>query len=263
MLLKQLRITCHMILRMDAAFRILNSTGTVLASYGEKLIELGKNATDAIIKFCGGKGQIEYDDTDDCLQLTADNVRLKGTEMASLYSNYTDGNGIFRNGAVHASPGNVQVTAGGGSDNSNIHVNPTNIQMSTKNYYLSGTINDSDNGGEYISVQAGSSGIWEYRKYADGYVEMWGQYYISNLECTTALGSMYRTAVFQPPSFPFTIFYSNLTASYESDGYGAMLWATTITDDEEPPSYYLIRPVSGTIQSGYINFHIRGYWQDR
>lgn len=245
----------------NTAFNILNVAGTVLASYGEKLIELGRNATDAVIKLCGGKGQIEYDSDEDYLQLTADNVRLKGTEVASLYSNYTDSNGIFRNGAVHASPGNVQITAGGGSDNSNVHVNPTNIQMSTDNFYLSGVMNDSDNGGKYVSVTEGNSGIWTYRKYSNGDVELWGTYWVTDMACTTALGSMYRTLVFYPDSFPFTVYDANLTASYESDGYGAMLWATTRTTTTNPPNYYLIRPVSGTITYGLINFHVYGKWK--
>lgn len=245
----------------SAAFNILNAAGTILASYGEKLIELGKNATDAIIKFCGGKGQIEYDSDDDYLQLTADNVRLKGTEMASLYSNYTDSYGIFRNGAVHAAPGEVQITAGGGSDNSNVHVNPTNIHMTTENFYISGVMNDSDNGGIYVSATEGNSGIWTYRKYSNGDVELWGTYWITDLACTTTLGSMYCTIVFVPDQFPFAVYDANLTASYESSGYGAMLWATTSTTNYYPPNYYLIRPVSGTITSGKINFHVYGKWK--
>ena len=245
----------------NAAFRILNSAGTVLASYGEKLIELGRNATDAIIKFCGGKGQIEYDANDDCLQLSADNVRLKGTEMASLYSNYADSNGIFRNGAVHASPGNVRLTAGGGSDNSNVQVNPTNIHMSTDNYYISGVMNDSDNGGTYVSVTEGNSGIWTYRKYSNGDVELWGTYYITDMDCIHALGSLYRTLVFEPDGFPFAVYSPHLTASYETEGYGAILWATTNTTSYYPPHYYLLRPISGTITYGQINFHVHGKWK--
>ena len=42
----------------SSAFNILNSAGTVLASYGAKLIELGKNATDAVISLCNGAGTI-------------------------------------------------------------------------------------------------------------------------------------------------------------------------------------------------------------
>ena len=243
----------------NAAFRILSSAGTVLASYGEKLIELGKNATDAVIKLCGGKGQIEYT-PDYILQISGDSVRVKGVEEASLYANYTDSQGIFRNGAVHASPGQVLVTAGGGDQNSNVVVNPTNIQLATKNFYISGTLNDSENGGEFISVSKGTSGIWKYSKWSDGRVELEGVYTISNLACTTALGTWYRTAVFTPNAFPFTVTNPRLVANYESDGYGAMLWATTTTTTSKPPSYYLIRPTSATIASGKIIFHVTGTW---
>jgi hypothetical protein len=243
----------------SAAFNILSAAGATLASYGEKLIELGKNATDAVIMFCGGKGRIEY--SEDYLQLAADSVRLKGTEVASLYSNYTDSNGTFRNGAVHAAPADVHLTAGGGGDDSNIHVKPTNIQMTTDNFYLTGVMNDSGNGGTYVSFTKGTSGIWTYKKYANGDLEMWGSYAISNMECKEVMGGMYRTAVFSPTAFPFTVYNPNVTASYESDGYGAFLWATTTATTAKPPNFYLVRPTSTTIASGKINFHVLGKWK--
>jgi hypothetical protein len=243
----------------NAAFNILSAAGATLASYGEKLIELGKNATDAVIKFCGGKGQIEY--AEDYLQLSADSVRLKGKEVASLYSNYTDSNGVFRNGAVHAAPGEVNAVAGGDGSNSSVNVKPASIQMTTTNFYLSGAMNDSKNGGTYVSVTTGTSGIWTYKKYANGDLEMWGLYAISNMECTNAMGGMYRTAVFSPPAFPFTVYNPNVVASYESEGYGAFLWATTKATTAKPPNYYLVRPTSTTIANGVINFHVLGKWK--
>lgn len=245
----------------NAAFRILNSTGTVLASYGDKLVELGRNATDAVIKLCGGKGTIEYT-SDYILQLSADSIRLKGVEEASLYANYTDSDGVFRNGAVHAAPGQVTVTAGGGSSNSTVAVNPTSIQMTTTNFNLSGTVNDSKNGGTYVAFTKGTSGIWTYKKYANGDLEMWGSYSVSNIACTEAMGNMYRTAVFSPSAFPFTVYNPNVVSSYESDGYGAFLWATTKATTAKPPNYYLVRPTSTTISSGVINFHVLGKWKN-
>lgn len=245
----------------NAAFRILSSAGMVLASYGEKLIELGRNATDAVIKFCGGKGQIEYDSTEDYLQLSADNVRLKGKEVASIYSNYTDSQGNFRNGAVHAFPGQVSISASGGDDDSGVNVGPTSIIMATENYHISGVMNDSDNGGTYVSYIEGKSGIWTYKKWSNGDVEMWGSHHISNIDCKTAMGSMYRNAgAFSPSAFPFSIADPNVVASYESDGYGALLWATTTATTAKPPNYYLVRATSGTITSGKINFHVQGKW---
>lgn len=36
------------------AFQVLNAAGTVLASYGDKAVELGRNAADSVISMCGG-----------------------------------------------------------------------------------------------------------------------------------------------------------------------------------------------------------------
>ena len=44
----------------STAFEILNEAGTAVASYGRKLIQLGKDSVDAIIELCGGKGNIKY-----------------------------------------------------------------------------------------------------------------------------------------------------------------------------------------------------------
>ena len=117
-----------------------------------------------------------------------------------------------------------------------------------------------DNKGKLITVDHGSSGIWNYSKRSDGTVELWGVYSVSNKACTAALGGMYRTDAFQPDNFPFVVYSPKLVASYESLGYGAMLWATSETTTTRPPSYYLIRPTSGTITSGKIIFHVTGTW---
>lgn len=66
--------------RMAAgSFQVLNAAGTVLASYGDKLVELGKNATDAVIRMCGGKGEIKTETVDGSSTLTvsADSVATR------------------------------------------------------------------------------------------------------------------------------------------------------------------------------------------
>jgi len=110
-------------------------------------------------------------------------------------------------------------------------------------------------------VETGTSGIWTYRKWNSGIVECWGKYSVSNLACTTALGNMYRTAVFQPNSFPFTISSPYLFADYESAGYGAFLWATTNASTSAPPSYYLVRPTSSSGITGTVKFYVKGKWK--
>ena len=110
-------------------------------------------------------------------------------------------------------------------------------------------------------VETGSSGIWTYRKWNSGIVECWGKYSVSDLACTTALGNMYRTAVFQPSSFPFTISSPYVFADYESAGYGAFLWATTNASTTAPPSYYLVRPTSSNAITGTVKFYVKGKWK--
>ena len=61
-------------------------------------------------------------------------------------------------------------------------------------------------------------------------------------------------------SFPFTVYEPNVTATYESEGYGAMLWAMKNATTSELPHYYLVRPTTDTIVSGEINFYVHGKW---
>lgn len=259
----------------NTAFEILSAAGDVLASYGEKIIELGKNATDAIIKLCGGKGQIEYvtDSNKEYLQMSADNIRVKGKDIASVYSTYTNNSTRWEKSAVNVYTTKVEMYASEcidptlydmeeGWNTTEFNIGSDGIDMyspGNMNLHSSTIVN---NDGEMLTATYGSSGIWKYKQWSNGDVELWGTYSVSNLACTTALGSMYRTAVFSPTAFPFTVYNPNLTASYESDGYGAMLWATTTTTQSKPPSYYLVRPTSATITSGEINFHVYGKWNN-
>lgn len=112
-----------------------------------------------------------------------------------------------------------------------------------------------------LETTEGTSGIWSYRKWPNGRVELYGSYMVSGVSCSSQFGSaMYRSAALTIASFPFSVYEPNLTASYESDGYGAFLWATSTTTETSPPSYYLVRAESGTITSGKINFHVIGKW---
>lgn len=112
--------------------------------------------------------------------------------------------------------------------------------------------------GDFVSVAKGTSGIWSYKKWSNGDVELTGSYVISEAACETDFGGWFRTDEIDVGTFPFEVHNANLVASYESDGYGAMLWATTATTAANPPSYYLIRPTNETITSGKINFHVIG-----
>lgn len=263
----------------SSAFNILNSAGTTLASYGEKLIELGKNATDAVIKLCGGKGQIEYTFDEDTglnyLQMSANKLRLKSSELSSLYSLYSDNSTRWEKSATNVYPDAVNMYASKCIDptmvdkvegwrTSGMDIKPTYIDAYSPGDILirsERNLTICDAHGSARTVQEGTSGIWSYKKWSNGEVELWGTYTVSNIDCNVAIGNMYRTAVFTPASFPFTVYSPNVVASYESTGYGAFLWATTLSTTSATPNYYLIRPTSTTIASGKINFHVRGKWK--
>ena len=127
---------------------------------------------------------------------------------------------------------------------------------------LSAPIIQDTNGFEFLSVDRGYSGTWEYRKWSNGDVELWGYQTVTSTSCSTAVGSMYRTVEYAPPSFPFTVYSPNLTAFYESDsgGYGGFYWPTGNTTTSKPPNYYIMRPNSATIH-GKVNFHVYGKWK--
>lgn len=77
-----------------SAFEILNQAGTTLAYYGDKLIQLGKNAKDAVIELCGGLGKIQskqYSGYQAC-EMSSDYVALRGTHQAVLASSTSIGN---------------------------------------------------------------------------------------------------------------------------------------------------------------------------
>lgn len=113
---------------------------------------------------------------------------------------------------------------------------------------------------DFVTEQ-GSKDNWFYRKWNSGRVELYGYQNVSNAACDTALGGMYRTAVINAPAFPFTVYSPKMVASYESEGYGAFIWHTTLTTNNKPANYYLVRPTSSSGITGKVNFHIQGSWK--
>lgn len=246
----------------STAFEILDTTGTAMASYGAKLIELGKNAADAVIKLCGGNGQIEYvtdaDTSDSYLQVSAEKLRLKSESMTSLYASETTSSGEVNRSAVNVAPESIYAYSG----SSNVSINPEQIGISSPGDVTINATSLQDTYGQFLSVIEGASGNWSYRKWSNGDVELWGSYTASGISCSASFGSaMYRSDALTMPAFPFSVYNAKLTASYESNGYGAMLWATSTTTETSPPSYYLIRIDNSTITSGKINFHVIGKWK--
>lgn len=277
----------------STAFNILDSAGRMLASYGAKLIELGKNATDAVIMFCGGKGKIEYttvevgppelygkssgaNDTaganaatepeyDNYLRISADKLRLQGDNAVSLYSKKQNSDKSWKKTELDVFPEFAQIwsTTSGSIDNSHIEVSPSHVRIHSTGYIsiTSDSVTDVY-GNPYLSVESGSSGKWHYKKWSNGDAELWMNYAIAGWGCSNEFGACYRTDLITVPSFPFKVYSPSLTVSYETNGYGAIPWATTPTTVDGPPKYYLVRPTSLLLENGTLVFHVLGKWKN-
>lgn len=241
-------------------FNILDSLGNAVASYGSDLVELGKNSGDSVIRLCGGTGEIfsSVKDGQECLMLSSNNAVISySKKSAALYSD--DPNSEDK-GVVSVHSDNVEMYVSGSNGLTGIGIDENMISMNAPMIQINATM--VDNNGTFFSVLRGPSGTWEYRKWSNGDVELWGYQTVTSTSCSTAVGSMYRTVEYVPPSFPFTVYSPNLTAFYESDsgGYGGFYWPTSNTTTSKPPNYYIMRPNSSTIH-GKVNFHVYGKWK--
>ena len=258
---------------MSNKFNILDSSGNEVASYGSNLIELGKNSTNSEVSFCNNKGTVSYisDRYGNGLEFSSDRLSLKSDNI-TLTSNETTSSGVERTWfyvGADSIIASVQSSSGSGASSgapyfqmmNNGSNNSLRLEAGDA-IILSASIIQDTNGFEFLSVDRGYSGTWEYRKWSNGDVELWGYQTVTSTSCSTAVGSMYRTVEYVPPSFPFTVYSPNLTAFYESDsgGYGGFYWPTSNTTTSKPPNYYIMRPNSSTIH-GKVNFHVYGKWK--
>ena len=115
----------------------------------------------------------------------------------------------------------------------------------------------------YVSIE-GTNGIFNFRYWSDGFVELWAKVKISNLSVTTSIGNMYRSNspitdtqyiypyTFYPEPFIYTQFSSSNNAS-------ALVWLNPTWSKVKQylPPFYLVRPTTGTC-SGYVYYYICG-----
>ena len=115
----------------------------------------------------------------------------------------------------------------------------------------------------YVSNE-GKSGIFNFRYWSDGFVELWAKVEVSNLSVSTTLGNMYRS------NSPFTVaqykypykFYPQpfvYTQFFTSNNTSAFVWLNPSWGraTQYLPPLYLVRPTTGTC-SGYVYYYICG-----
>lgn len=110
----------------------------------------------------------------------------------------------------------------------------------------------------------GTSDIFNFRYWSDGFVELWAKVEISNLSVSTTLGNMYRSNSpfiatqykypykFYPQPFVYAQFFT-------SNNTSAFVWLNPSWDraTQYLPPFYLVRPTTGTC-SGYVYYYICG-----
>lgn len=115
----------------------------------------------------------------------------------------------------------------------------------------------------YVSNE-GTYGIFNFRYWSGGFVELWAKVNISNLSVSTSLGNMYRSnSPFTDTQYqyPYT-FYTQpfvYTQFFTSNNASALVWLnpTWGKATQYLPQFYLVRPTTTTC-SGYVYYYICG-----
>ena len=99
----------------STAFEILNEAGTAVASYGRKLIQLGKDSVDAVIELCGGKGSIKhenvgvYGETKSTLTVNGVNLGLLADDSVIIRSEQVDSDNTTYTSQIYMTKGRIDI----------------------------------------------------------------------------------------------------------------------------------------------------------
>lgn len=99
----------------STAFEILNEAGTAVASYGRKLIQLGKDSVDAVIELCSGKGSIKhenvgvYGETKSTLTVNGVNLGLLADDSVIIRSEQVDGDNTTYTSQIYMTKGRIDI----------------------------------------------------------------------------------------------------------------------------------------------------------
>lgn len=116
---------------------------------------------------------------------------------------------------------------------------------------------------KYVSNK-GKNGIFNFRRWSDGFVELWAKVEISNLPVNTSLGNMYRSnspITDTQYQYPYTFYLQPFvyTQFFTSNNGSALVWLNPTWGKAKQylPEFYLVRPTTATC-SGYVYYYICG-----
>lgn len=135
------------------------------------------------------------------------------------------------------------------------------MELGTLSTTLSEALGITDSGSSSSGYSTGSDGIWSYRKWDDGSVELWAKDTISSLAITTTKGSMYSSAQIQV-DLPFTVYDGVASVSIGSTGTSTYYpWAGNVRMYQESIRYYAMCASSVTVNADTISYIVKGRWK--
>lgn len=115
----------------------------------------------------------------------------------------------------------------------------------------------------YVSNE-GTYGIFNFRYWSGGFVELWAKVEVSNLPVSTTLGNMYRSnspITDTQYQYPYTFYTQPFVYAqfFSSNNASAFAWLNPTWNKAKQylPAFYLVRPTTGTC-SGYVYYYICG-----
>lgn len=251
----------------SSAFQVLDGAGTVLASYGASLVEIGRNAKTAVIKLCGGLGTIKQT-TESFAGGAHSSLTIESSESVAVKGTNAE---ITATGSVFA--GNVKSTPADPSQACGLTVDASgNARVSGYNAYVyaAGTVDLSGERGVSIGGQAvndfvvaqGNSGIWRWRKWASGFAECSG---VTTSPASTGTDNWhwlgYDTTLRGGHALPFrfpSIAAANVTI--EDPTGGAFFPGVKKISNDKAPTFFILS-AQGYSRTVWIHYDITGTWK--
>ncbi len=122
-------------------------------------------------------------------------------------------------------------------------------------------------GGTDTVESQGTTGGWSWRKWSSGISECWCSKEITNMPCSTAAGSWYRTAVIKHGEYPFTFAETPLINMFfeTASGTGGLVWSAGMSDvaddKQQAHQFYIIRMAASDGITGKVHTFVRGKYK--
>lgn len=107
--------------------------------------------------------------------------------------------------------------------------------------------------------EQGTSNSWKYRKWSDGFCEMWYTRTVSSVSCTSSFGSMYYGLI-STLDYPFAFTAVPSEQITVKDG-SASVWLGSydVNTTNKSARPMAIRPTSGTVGDLILHYYVAGY----